>query len=158
VGWAIEQGIETATFHILTPYPGTALYTRTLVQNRITTFNWDRYDTRHVVFEPLKMTAETLEKGYWQAYRDFYRWGSILQGARTKENILGFLRHAAYAGGWKKFEPLWDLVIKLQRVSNFLPFLEGVLNGFGSRGTISRPVQGPETAKKTGQPRSSSAL
>ena len=28
VEWAIEQGIETATFHILTPYPGTALYDR----------------------------------------------------------------------------------------------------------------------------------
>ena len=28
VEWAIEQGIETATFHILTPYPGTALYKR----------------------------------------------------------------------------------------------------------------------------------
>ncbi len=28
VEWAIEQGIETATFHILTPYPGTALYRR----------------------------------------------------------------------------------------------------------------------------------
>ena len=25
VEWAIDQGIETATFHILTPYPGTAL-------------------------------------------------------------------------------------------------------------------------------------
>ena len=28
VEWAIEQGIETATFHILTPYPGTALHRR----------------------------------------------------------------------------------------------------------------------------------
>ena len=28
VEWAIGQGIETATFHILTPYPGTALYKR----------------------------------------------------------------------------------------------------------------------------------
>ena len=26
--WAVGQGIATATFHILTPYPGTALYER----------------------------------------------------------------------------------------------------------------------------------
>ncbi len=32
VEWAIEQGIETATFHILTPYPGTALHKRMLAQ------------------------------------------------------------------------------------------------------------------------------
>jgi radical SAM superfamily enzyme YgiQ (UPF0313 family) len=158
VGWAIQQGIETATFHILTPYPGTALYTRMLVQNRLTTFNWDRYDTRHVVFEPLKMTAEALERGYWRAYRDFYRWGSILQAARTKDTLHGFLRHAAYAGGWKKFEPVWDMVIKLQRVSNFLPFLEGVLNGFGSRGEKPKLAPGAGPSKETGQARSSNAL
>jgi hypothetical protein len=28
VEWAIAQGVETATFHILTPYPGTPLYQR----------------------------------------------------------------------------------------------------------------------------------
>ena len=26
VEWAIDNGVETATFHILTPYPGTALF------------------------------------------------------------------------------------------------------------------------------------
>src|SRR5262245_18004040 len=36
VEWAIEQGIETATFHILTPYPGTALYQRMAAQGRMT--------------------------------------------------------------------------------------------------------------------------
>ena len=27
VDWAVKVGITTATFHILTPYPGTALFT-----------------------------------------------------------------------------------------------------------------------------------
>src|SRR4029434_4308627 len=36
VDWAIKQGIETATFHILTPYPGTALHQRLVAQRRIT--------------------------------------------------------------------------------------------------------------------------
>ena len=47
--WAVEQGIETATFHILTPYPGTALYERMSAAGRITSRDWDLYDTRHVV-------------------------------------------------------------------------------------------------------------
>ena len=129
VEWAISQGVETATFHILTPYPGTPLYTRMLVQNRLTTFNWDRYDTRHAVFKPLKMTAETLEAGYWRAYQDFYRWGAIFKSVGTKDDLRGTLRHLAYTTGWKKFEPLWDLVINLKRVGNFRPLLEGVLGG-----------------------------
>ena len=28
VNWAVDQGIETATFHIMTPYPGTGLHRR----------------------------------------------------------------------------------------------------------------------------------
>jgi radical SAM superfamily enzyme YgiQ (UPF0313 family) len=129
VDWAIHQGIETATFHILTPYSGTVLYQRLNRQGRITTYDWDLYDTRHAVFRPAKMTALELEEGYWRAYRNFYRWGSIFQGAMTKPELRGFIRHLAYAGGWKKFEPLWDAVIRLKRVAYFLPLLESVLNG-----------------------------
>jgi radical SAM superfamily enzyme YgiQ (UPF0313 family) len=129
VDWAIEQGIETATFHILTPYPGTALHCRLAEQGRITTSNWDLYDTRHAVFHPALMSAEALEAGYWQAYHDFYRWGSIVQSAWAKEDWAGRLRHVAYAGGWKKLEPLWDWVIRARRVSNLLPLLEAVLAG-----------------------------
>ena len=127
VAWAVAQGIETATFHILTPYPGTALYDRLARQGRITTGNWDLYDTRHAVFTPARMSAGALEAGYWRAYRTFYRWGAILRGAWTKEPMVGKLRHLAYAGGWKKLEPFWDLVIRLRRVASFLPLLESVL-------------------------------
>ena len=129
VEWAIRMGIETATFHILTPYPGTVLYQRLQAEGRITTQDWDLYDTRHTVFRPVNMSADTLEAGYWRAYRDFYRWGSIIKGAAAHEDWLGKLRHVAYAGGWKKFEPAWDWVIRLQRVANFRPLLESILKG-----------------------------
>jgi radical SAM superfamily enzyme YgiQ (UPF0313 family) len=128
VEWAVQQGIETATFHILTPYPGTALHQRLSEQERILSENWDLYDTRHTVFQPVGMSPETLEAGYWQAYADFYRWGSIFHSAAAHEDWRGCLRHLAYSAGWKKFEPLWDLVIRLQRVANFRPLLEAVLN------------------------------
>ena len=131
IEWAIEQGIETATFHILTPYPSTALYQRMMEQGRMTSDDWDAFDTRHVVFRPAKISAEALEAGYWQAYRDFYRWSSIAKGAWTKADWLGKLRHLSYAGGWKKFEPLWDWVIRAKRVGALLPALETILTGFG---------------------------
>ena len=133
VDWAIGQGVETATFHILTPYPGTATYQRMEAQGRLLHRNWDLYDTRHVVFRTLGMTAQELEDGYWGAYRDFYRWGSIFRGAWNKETLRGRLRHVAYAGGWKKFEPLWDWVIRAKRVLWMLPVLEAVLTEFGRR-------------------------
>jgi radical SAM superfamily enzyme YgiQ (UPF0313 family) len=132
VDWAIEQGIETATFHILTPYPGTALYQRMEEQGRVTSDDWDLFDTRHVVFHPAKMTAEMLEAGYRRAYRDFYRWSSIFRGAWVKERWSERMRHVGYAGGWKKFEPLWDWVIRAKHAGRMLPVLETILTGFGN--------------------------
>jgi radical SAM superfamily enzyme YgiQ (UPF0313 family) len=128
VEWAIGRGIETSTFHILTPYPGTALNQRLARQGRITSENWDHYDTRHAVFRPARMSAQALEDGYWQAYQDFYRWGSIFRAACAHADPIDKLRHLAYAGGWKKFEPVWDWVIRLQRVGNFRPLLEALLD------------------------------
>lgn len=133
VEWAIRQGIETATFHILTPYPGTALHRRIQAEGRITTTNWNLYDTRHTVFQPRHLTPEQLETGYWRAYRDFYRWGSILRSAQTHPKTMDRLRHIAYAGGWKKFETMWDWVIRAKRVAHMLPVLETVLAGFRSQ-------------------------
>jgi hypothetical protein len=50
------------------------------------------------------------------------------------------LRHLAYAGGWKKFEPLWDLLIRSKQVLHALPVLETILTGFGSRPAKSGPA------------------
>jgi radical SAM superfamily enzyme YgiQ (UPF0313 family) len=132
VEWAVERGIETATFHILTPYPGTELFRRLENEDRILHRNWDLYDTRHAVFRTRSMTAEALESGYRRAYRDFYRWGSILRGAATKRTPLVALRHLAYAGGWKKLEPFWNWVIKRRQVRRMIPLLETVLQGVRS--------------------------
>jgi radical SAM superfamily enzyme YgiQ (UPF0313 family) len=132
VEWAIAQGIETATFHILTPYPSTALYERMAAQDRLLHSRWDLYDTRHVVYQPARLSPAELEAGYWRAYRDFYRWGSIFRGAWAKDEWIERIRHVAYAGGWKKFEPAWDWIIRAKRATRMLPVLEAVLSGFGA--------------------------
>ncbi len=139
VEWAVGYGIETATFHILTPYPGTELYARMSEAGRIVHSDWDLYDTRHVVYRPARLSAAALEEGYWRAYRDFYRWGNILRGAATKPTLRDTARHVAYAGGWKKLEPMWDWVIRAKRTSNLLPVLENVLAGFGKHPSHRRP-------------------
>ena len=164
IEWAISQGMETATFHILTPYPSTALYERMAQDGRLLHSNWDAYDTRHCVFRPKRLHPEELEEGYWRAYEDFYRWGSILRGAWTKPSWAPRLRHLAYAGAWKKFEPLWDVIIRAKQVNRVLPFLETVLNHFRHR-TVSaeeRPLPAtialpPPPSAEASQPASSQA-
>jgi radical SAM superfamily enzyme YgiQ (UPF0313 family) len=128
VDWAIEAGITTATFHVQTPYPGTRLFARMEEQGRITTRNWDLYDTRHVVYRPARLSPDALEVGYNWAYREFYRWSSIARAARTHESMKHQVKHLTYSAGWKKFERLWNLVIRLRQLRRMTPVLEAVLS------------------------------
>jgi hypothetical protein len=90
------------------------------------------------------MTPQQLEEGYWRAHKEFYTWKAILRSACTKPDSFTRLRHVAYAAGWKKFEPLWDLILRAKRVSWMLPLLEAILEG-GPERAASRPTR-PETA------------
>jgi radical SAM superfamily enzyme YgiQ (UPF0313 family) len=128
VDWALERGITTATFHIQTPYPGTRLFARTDAEGRILTRDWDLYDTRHVVYRPARLTPQALEEGYNWAYREFYRWSSIVRASRSHGSVKHQAKHLFYAAGWKKFEPLWDLVIRTKQLNAMTPLLEGVLS------------------------------
>ncbi len=132
VDWAVNAGIETATFHIMTPYPGTGLYDRLDMEGRILHRDWDRYDTRQVVYQPRGMTPDQLEEGYWWAYDQFYSWGNITKAASAKPTLTRQARHVAYSAGWKKFERMWNLAIRAKRMPWLLPVLEGVLSGLGS--------------------------
>ena len=128
VDWAIDHGITTATFHIQTPYPGTQLHARMVREGRMLTRDWNLYDTRHVVYRPAQLKSEALKAGYDWAYREFYRWGSIARASLHHGTLKHQAKHFFYASGWKKFEPLWDLMIRTRQLTRVTPLLEGVLS------------------------------
>jgi hypothetical protein len=128
VEWAVEHGITTATFHIQTPYPGTGLYARMEKEGRITTRNWDLYDTRHVVYRPTHLSPESLKAGYDWAYREFYRWPAMSRASLYHGSVKHQAKHFFYAAGWKKFEPAWNLVIRAKQLRVMTPLLEAVLS------------------------------
>ncbi len=128
VDWAARHGITTATFHIMTPYPGTRLFDRMEKEGRIISRDCDRYDTRQVVYRPAKLSPEALKAGYDRAYRTFYSWGNIARAALSHPSIKHKAKHFAYAAGWKKFEPLWDFAIESRRLDLMTPVLEAVLS------------------------------
>jgi radical SAM superfamily enzyme YgiQ (UPF0313 family) len=128
VEWAIAQGITTATFHILTPYPGTGQHARLTEQGRITSHNWDLYDTRHVVYRPARLHPERLKQGYDWAYDEFYRWSSVARASWAHGSLKHRAKHFAYAAGWKKFEGAWNLMIRSRQLGLMTPMLEAVLS------------------------------
>jgi radical SAM superfamily enzyme YgiQ (UPF0313 family) len=146
VDWAIEHGITTATFHIQTPYPGTRLFARMASEGRIVTRDWDRYDTRHVVYRPARLTPEALKEGYDWAYREFYRWPSIARASLSHGSVKHQAKHFFYAAGWKKFERLWNFVIRARQLPSMTPLLEGILSKVTAtperqRSSHPRPLQ-----------------
>lgn len=75
--WLVKHKIETATAHIMTPYPGTRLYERMQEQKKIIDYDLSHYDTAHVVFQPDKMTRQQLYNGYIWFYKQFYSFKNI---------------------------------------------------------------------------------
>jgi radical SAM superfamily enzyme YgiQ (UPF0313 family) len=128
VDWAVESGLTTSTFHILTPYPGTRLYKSMEEKGRILHRNWDQYDTRQVVYKTIGLSAEELKKGYDWSYKSFYSWSNILKASFQHEELKHKIKHFTYAGGWKKFEPLWNFMIKTKGLNKMLPLLETILS------------------------------
>lgn len=128
VEWGVTHAITTSTYHILTPYPGTQLYADMQKQNRIVTSNWDLYDTRHVVYRTQNISPQALEEGYHWAYREFYTWSNIARASLKHDSLKHMIKHFMYTGGWKKFEAVWNFLIKTKGLNNMLPLLEGVLS------------------------------
>ncbi|MBS1602026.1 MAG: B12-binding domain-containing radical SAM protein [Bacteroidetes bacterium] len=128
VDWAVKNSLTTCTFHILTPYPGTRLFSSMEAQGRILHRNWDQYDTRQVVYKTVGLSAEQLKTGYDRAYRSFYSWANITRASLGHDNPRHMIKHFAYAGGWKKFEPMWNFMIKTRGLNKMLPLLEAILS------------------------------
>lgn len=74
-----ENNIDLPTFSVLTPFPGTPLFSRLEKEGRIFNRNWSHYDMSHVVFKPKKMTVLELQEGYLWAQKYICAPRSILK-------------------------------------------------------------------------------
>lgn len=112
VDWIVEHKIETVTSHILTPYPGTAVYDRYDKAGRITDYNFSKYNTANVVFRPKHMTAEELYEGYLWVYDEVYSFKNIIKRLpREKKQWKAYLLFNFLYRKWGSFtEKLCDLV------------------------------------------------
>ncbi|HET9846490.1 MAG TPA: radical SAM protein [Nitrospira sp.] len=72
-----KNQVELAYFNVLTPLPGTALFDRYNNAGRIFDRDWSKYDGKHVVFQPSRMTPEQLQEGFYWANHQFYSLSNI---------------------------------------------------------------------------------
>ncbi|MDP3039689.1 MAG: radical SAM protein [Deltaproteobacteria bacterium] len=80
VEFAIANKVILAQFAILTPYPGTRLYTRLQAEGRLLQDKWWLVPNQEILaphFRPQLMEPEQLREGWKWAWREFYSFSSI---------------------------------------------------------------------------------
>lgn len=110
VEWVEANRLECATFHILTPYPGTPLFRQMESEGRILHRDWNLYDTAHAVFRPARMTPEQLEEGYGRCYEQLFSHRSIWR--RRPEDPTSVLPYLAMSYLYKRSNRLWYHLIR----------------------------------------------
>ncbi len=114
--WIVKNKIETVTSHILTPYPGTKLYSSLLEENRIVDYNLSNYNTAHVVYKPKNITAEELYNGYLWIYKEVYTFKNIIKRLpKAKEQWIPFLAFNLF---YRKFGKLTEAVCNIVSFKN----------------------------------------
>jgi len=107
--WVEDNRIECATFHILTPYPGTPLFRRMQAEDRLLHTDWSLYDTAHVVFRPKHLTPDQLLAGYEWLYQRLYSHRSIWK--RRPEDWRAVLPYLAMSYLYKRSNRYWHQLI-----------------------------------------------
>jgi radical SAM superfamily enzyme YgiQ (UPF0313 family) len=110
VEWIEANRLECATFHILTPYPGTPLFRQLESEGRILHRDWDRYDTGHVVFQPKHMSVGELDRGYAWCYSTLFSHASIWK--RRPADYRAVPAYLAMSYLYKRSNPIWHLLIR----------------------------------------------
>ncbi len=110
VGWIEENRLECATFHILTPYPGTPLFRKMEAEGRLLHRNWELYDTAHAVFRTKHMSPKELEDGYAWCYKRLFSRESIWK--RRPKSFLEIPSYLLMTYLYKRSNRLWHHLIR----------------------------------------------
>jgi radical SAM superfamily enzyme YgiQ (UPF0313 family) len=110
VEWIERAKLECATFHILTPYPGTPLFRQMEAEGRLLHKDWSKYDTAHVVFRPRHMSEEQLSEGYAWCYRTLFSSRSIWKRRPTHWSAVPGYLGMSYL--YKRSNWLWPSLIR----------------------------------------------
>ncbi|MBE3109769.1 MAG: B12-binding domain-containing radical SAM protein [Acidobacteria bacterium] len=71
--------VPSATFNILTPYPGTVIYDQFQKERRLLTTDWRDFNHSTPTFMPRRMSVEELSEGFLRVRRSYFGLGSIVR-------------------------------------------------------------------------------
>ena len=78
VRFSRKNKINSVQFLILTPFPGTRQFKEFEAEQRVLSYDWNRYDGFQAVYLPKNITPYQLQKGNLKAMLRFYNWPRII--------------------------------------------------------------------------------
>lgn len=79
IDFCIHSKLDWALTFIMAPYPGTESFQRLEREGRIFCRDWEKYDSLNVVYHPLHMSAEDLQRGMRRVWKEIFSFSSIYQ-------------------------------------------------------------------------------
>jgi len=72
IDFCMDSKLDWALTFIMAPYPGTDSFSRLEKEGRIFCRDWEKYDSLNVVYQPLRMSVEELEKGMRRIWKEVF--------------------------------------------------------------------------------------
>jgi radical SAM superfamily enzyme YgiQ (UPF0313 family) len=106
IDFCIGSKLDWALTFIMAPYPGTDSFLRLEKEGRILCRDWEKYDSLHVVYQPLGMSVEELEKGMRRTWKEVFSTSSIYQRV-LKRPWIHPLFYLAMNWGFHRLTKTW---------------------------------------------------
>ena len=135
--FVLDNNILYPFFSILTPMPGTQLHEEYKGADRLLTYDWSYYDTRHTIYDPVHMTREQLMDGYAWLYEQCYTSDAALANLarfwkRPERSGSPFLERAFIR--WK----VWRSSLISRRNRDFFKRAMRIMTRPGQKGDVAQ--------------------
>ena len=99
--WLLDVGVDLASFFVVTPLPGTEDHDRAVRDGTILDWDFNNYDSQHMVSHHPRMTTAEVVRAYREAYLTFYSARNTLRSLFTVHRVPG-LSWAARSAMWRQ--------------------------------------------------------
>ncbi len=87
--WLLDVGVDLASFFVVTPLPGTEDHDKAVRDGTIADWDFNQYDSQHMVSEHPRMTRAQVVQAYRDAYLTFYSAPRTIRSLLTLHRVPG---------------------------------------------------------------------
>jgi radical SAM superfamily enzyme YgiQ (UPF0313 family) len=87
--WLLDVGVDLASFFVVTPLPGTEDHDRAVREGTIADWDFNQYDSQHMVSNHPRMTTDEVVRAYRDANRTFYSARNLARTLLTWHRVDG---------------------------------------------------------------------